>query len=195
MLDSTPPLSSTSIAIPSSSASENGTTPLNPVAQYIVLDEDPQRPVEVIEDADSNAADTEETGLEAIGDGLGEEDCDDGDADEDDDEIDPAADDTENTSAKRCSRRPLPCWLMSIFKTRLVDASQRDGDRKPRLYAIERTFWFPQPSPHFLLMQNNVSPQLLFNPRFFLWDPEVLCPQGIPCPHCRHQLYRHATIQ
>ena len=184
--------------------SGNGTVPLSPVTQYIVLDEDPQRPVEVIEGVDcesdiaaNDAADGEEIdspGLEAIGDGLGEEDCADGEADEDDDEIDPAAQDTENMTANPCPCHPLPNWLMNTFKARLVEASQRGTDWKPQLYAVEQTFWFPQPSPHFLLMQNDVSPQLLLNPRFFLWDPEVLCPEGIPCPHCRHQLYRHATI-
>ena len=70
----------------------------------------------------------------------------------------------------------------------------RDAKGRPPLYAVHCTFWFPQHSTFFFLDRNNPPPpQKLFNPRFFLWDPEVLC-SGIPCPNCRTPLQRHQPI-
>jgi len=47
-----------------------------------------------------------------------------------------------------------------------------------------QTFWFLQPSTYFLIRKGS-TPQQIFNPLFFLWDPAALCPNGIPCPNCQ----------
>jgi len=117
---------------------------------------------------------------------------DDEEGDEADDERDPAAEDAGSNMPRQ--RRPLPVWLAEAFKSRLADANQRGANGLPKLYAVNQTFWFPQPSTYFLLRQPQLSPPLLYNPRFFLWDPAVLCLNGIPCPQCQHRLYHHGHI-
>jgi hypothetical protein len=47
---------------------------------------------------------------------------------------------------------------------------------------------------HSSLLQKGSTPQQIFNPLFFLWDPDALCPDGIPCPNCRNVLHRHQAI-
>jgi hypothetical protein len=162
----------------------------NPPTQSIIADEDPQRSVEISEDDEDD---------EATGDGLGEEDGDPDDEGEGDDDFDEGFefDDkgtTGNLKAKP-SRRPLPPWLLESFKARVAESSSqyRDTAGLPPLYAQHQTFWFPQPSTYFLIKKGS-TPQQLFNPRFFLWDPEALCPNGIPCPNCRRVLHRHQAI-
>lgn len=173
--------------------------PVPAAVRCIILDEDPQREIETIGDNgdDDGMYDANENGdspgLEAVGDGIGEEDCDAGEGDECDDEEDPSAENAGNSSKKSPQRRALPIWLVEAFKVRLANASQRDQDGWPKLYAIDQTFWFLHRSTYSFLQQN-ASPQLLYNPCFFLWDLEALCSQGIPCPNCHHRLYRHTHI-
>src|SRR6266498_4690591 len=80
--------------------------------------------------------------LEAVGDGIGEEDCDAGKGDECNDEEDPSAEDAGNSSKKPPQCRALPIWLVEAFKMRIANASQQDQDGWPKLYAIDQTFWF-----------------------------------------------------
>lgn len=155
----------------------------------IILEEDPQRAVEISDDDEDD---------EATGNGLGHEDGDPDDEDELDDEGDegPDVDDGKGMAAKaQPCRHPLPSWLLEPFKARVAESSTqyRNAAGLPPLYAIHRTFWFPQPSTFFLVTTNS-TPQQIFNPLFFLWDPEALCPNGIPCPNCRNALHRHQAI-
>lgn len=99
-----------------------------------------------------------------------------------------------SVEGKSRRRRSLPTWLADVFKVRVAEANDRDANGLPKLYAVDQTFWFPQRSTSFLLRQPQLTPQMLYNPRFFLWDPLALCRDGIPCPHCQHRLYRHSPI-
>lgn len=156
----------------------------------IISDEDPQCAAEIYDEAN----------FDAVGDGLGEDDeyRNDDDEIEDDDESD---DDemegppwTASETRKPC--RPLPIWLREAFQAKVEECGPQfcDAMGMPPLYARHQTFWFPQPSSFFLLKQKHRSPQLLFNPQFFLWDPEPLCQFGIPCPNCKTTLQRHQVI-
>jgi len=98
-------------------------------------------------------------------------------------------------SAKNTNRNPLPSWLMTKFREHVEASNKRDGNRLPPLYAKHQTFWFPSKSPFFSLLQKQVTPQCLFNPRFFLWDPEPLVFGGIPCPMCGQKLMRHGHVE
>src|SRR5262249_523808 len=91
------------------------------------------------------------------------------------------------------ARRPLPTWLKTAFNDKMQE-SRNCVNGLPPLYCIHRTFWFPRPSTFFLLSKPVVQPPNLFNPRFFLWDPLPLCPNGIRCPNCTKPLRRHCEI-
>lgn len=90
----------------------------------------------------------------------------------------------------------LPPWLFSEFKAKVAEADARNDDMLPPLYRDHRTFWFPQPSAFFILNEGHLNPAKLYNPRFFLWDPQVLCPNGIKCPipQCGARLVRHGVL-
>ena len=158
--------------------------------ECIIPDEDPQRPVDLGDDDEEEEGD---------GEGTGSDDLYEAKSDEGDDEGDPnqvpasaGPDDSEKTQ----TRRPLPGWLLSHFRMKVAECGPnfRDANGLPPLYATGNTFWFPQPSISFLLKHDNLSPEKLYNPRFFLWDPEPLCDGSIPCPICRHCLHRNGHI-
>jgi hypothetical protein len=90
-------------------------------------------------------------------------------------------------------KSPYPSWLMTTFREYVEASNKRDG-KLPPLYANHGSFWFPTKSRFFVLCQNHPTPQDLFTPRFFLWDPEPLVFGGIPCPNCGLQLLRHGHI-
>ncbi|EKM74532.1 hypothetical protein AGABI1DRAFT_95562 [Agaricus bisporus var. burnettii JB137-S8] len=130
----------------------------------IIQDEDPNS---VIQD-DVDASDEE---TNADGKGIGE--------DDDCDDIGPEDDGGSREGRKR---RPLPGWLLDAFNERVEESKQRDAQGLPPLYLIHRSFWFPQKSSFFILDEKkHLSPSNLFNPKFFLWDPQALYP-SIPCP-------------
>lgn len=113
-------------------------------------------------------------------DGLGS-----GDEEEDDEEED--EDTTQSNKRRQCN---LPMWLMKQFNQRLEECRIRNAQGLPALYYNNKTFWFPTPSPFFLLGHPDISPQDLMIARFFLWDPGVLCSR-ISCPNCSSPLTRH----
>ncbi|KIM37653.1 hypothetical protein M413DRAFT_49570, partial [Hebeloma cylindrosporum] len=157
----------------------------------IIPDEDPQQDIETAGGDDEGGDD--EAGIN--GDGLGEEDEVPDEGDEADDEED-SQQEGNSSSRTKSTRRPLPKWLLELFNARVAESSTpyRNADGLPPLYANHKTFWFPQSSTFFFLKQTSTTPQQLFNPRFFLWDPDALCPRGIPCPNCRTVLQRHQAI-
>lgn len=114
-------------------------------------------------------------------DGLG------GDELPDDDEEEFEDDDAQTKKRRRYNP---PTWLMNQFNQKLEECRRRDAQGLPALYRDNCTFWFPIPSPFFLLRGSSISPEGLMIARFFLWDPEVLC-SGISCPNCSSRLVRH----
>ncbi|KAG6818718.1 hypothetical protein H0H93_002526, partial [Arthromyces matolae] len=140
-------------------------------------------PHEDIEFDDTIDEDEGEIGLS--GEGIGVDD----DEDEEDEE-------TENQNEPPRSRQyhPLPHWLKQIFDQRVHESGIRGKDGLPPLYRDHHTFWFPRQSNYFALRDLNPSPSSLYNYEMFLWDPEALLPNGIPCPNCSTRLYRHGHI-
>lgn len=148
------------------------------ILHQIIPPEDPQCLVELNDEDDKN--------MEVSGDGLGDEDEFDVEGDEVDDERDPGEEDAgaPNTTGPH-PQCPMPLWLRDAFKMKVMESAQHNEKGLPPLYANHQTFWFPQSSTFFIVQQKGVSPQNLYNPQFALWDPEPLCPNGIPCPNCR----------
>jgi hypothetical protein len=146
----------------------------------VIADEDIERHV-------ASADDNEEDGYFGLmGDGLGEEDQGGEDEQEDGEEI----------AGSAARRHPLPEWLQKAFDIKVIESACaiRGPDGLPPLYRDHKTFWFPQQSTYFLLRSQSISPQDLYNPRFFLWDPAALCLNGIPCPNCHVSLKPHGHI-
>ena len=145
----------------------------------VIADENIERSVAAADD------DEEDGYFGLMGDGLGEDD--ENDLDE--------HDDTTAGASQAGERRPLPTWLKNAFNSKVNESarSRRGPDGVPPLYRDHKTFWFPQQSTFFLL-RNSVTPQDLYNPRFFLWDPAALCLDGIPCPDCHVGLKPHGNI-
>ncbi|KAF8186024.1 hypothetical protein BJ912DRAFT_852498 [Pholiota molesta] len=162
----------------------------------IVPGEDAQHPIE-LECSDDDDDNDEYAGL--VEDGVGAENDKIGQNDKDsDDKEDPAdlsADENDAGQSGRHIRRPLPAWLLSEFQAKVKESNTRGQDGLPPLYRDHQTFWFPQKSTFFLLQQSNPTPQLLYNPRFFLWDPMALCPDGIRCLNCKSTLHRHGHLR
>ena len=160
----------------------------------IIPGEDPERLVDLDGEGDDGGS-GDGGGIEADGEGLGDDYNGPDVSDEVDDEHDPMEEEDTGTGIKPSRSRRLPDWLHKAFETRLVEASPafRNNEGLPRLYFENQTFWFPSRSKFFMLRNEIPSPQQLHNPRFFLWDPEPLC-KGIPCPNCRTILQRHGHI-
>jgi hypothetical protein len=155
---------------------------LQGLTYHMVLEEDIQREVEVPSDDED-----EEQMYGDMGQGIGRE-----DSVPIENEVDPEVglpDDEVDGNEK--GKLP-PLWLMTEFKARLAECSSRTSNNLPKLYALG-TFWFPQKSSYFLLQDNDLIPETLFRPRFFLWDPEPLVFGGIPCPNCKTKLTRHGS--
>lgn len=160
--------------------------------QRIIPEEDQQQALRFDDDNDD--------AYEADGDGIGQEDNDFGDEGDRDEDEDIDGEFNENigdaaTGKERQTRRPLPERLCRAFQDVVAACGPDSRDEKglPPLYYRDRTFWYPQPSTFFLL-HNAPSPQKLFNPQFFVWDPEPLCAGGICCPRCGVRLRRHGNV-
>jgi len=65
-------------------------------------------------------------------------------------------------------------WPMQINVTQMGCQSSMLLIKPFGFLSRRHTFFFDNPSFHRL-------------PRFFLWDPAVLCLNGIPCPRCQHR--------
>jgi len=160
-------------------------------AHTIIPNIDQERAIDQEDDNDEDGP------MEGSGDGLGDEDDAGDDEDGEDDKEDVEEDeDQSKTRQKARKARPLPSWLLEPFRIHVEQsgAAHRDANGLPPLYSRHSTFYFPQPAVFFLLANHTTpSPQTLYNPRFFLWDPLALC-KLIPCPKCRCPLNRHNVI-
>ncbi|KAF6758767.1 hypothetical protein DFP72DRAFT_1167168 [Ephemerocybe angulata] len=136
-----------------------------------------------------------ENELEIDGAGLGDDFDEVGEGEEDSSGSDTNS--TESNNGTRPGRRvphPLPPHIMDPFKIFVKESSVRNSDGLPPLYA-SRSFWFPSKSTFFTLRNAVVpTPESMYCPDFFLWDPISLCSAGIPCPSCRKPLQRHTHI-
>lgn len=140
---------------------------------------------------DEGQPDGEDDGTDGLlNDGVGEE-------DEGSDNEEQGGDASEGAANPQISgaRRKLPGWLQSQFDEKLKLAGIRDKGL-PLLYSRDKTFWFPVEDPYFALQHPDaLSPQKMFQARFFLWDPDVLLNGAqIPCPICRTGLNRLCSI-
>ncbi|KAJ7223233.1 hypothetical protein GGX14DRAFT_557813 [Mycena pura] len=141
--------------------------------------------------ADEGQQDGEEDGTDGLlNDGVGEE-----DEGSDDEEQDGEAPEDRPTPPSSQPRHKLPGWLQSQFDKKLMLAGIRDKG-VPLLYSRDKTFWFPIEDPYFALQHpESLSPQKMFQARFFLWDPDVLLGGArIPCLICRTGLNRLCPI-
>ncbi|CAK5267877.1 unnamed protein product, partial [Mycena citricolor] len=169
-----------------------GSTSTNPShPQPICADRRPT--VEEIEDEED-----EEDGYDDyLNDGIGEDPG--GDDDEDDGDSDGLSGGQESSSADpkpQRTPRPYPTWVTSRFTSHVAASAQRGADGLPPLYRDHKSFWFLAEDPFFSTQNvEDLKPESLFHPRFFLWDPMAL--GQVPCPRegCRSNLNRHATIK
>ena len=148
--------------------------------QCVIPDEDPDRPI--------SEGDGEEDGyFDLMGDGEGDED----DGGEDEDNLD-ADVDADGSSTKRVPR-PLPPSIKTAYEKHLAYLKRTSGSQsKPRLYEIDQTFWLPHKANYFILHGNaKPTPEMLYNHRWFYWDPDYLVDGGLRCPNCSTHLYRH----
>uniref|UniRef100_A0A8H7XMQ7 DUF6729 domain-containing protein n=1 Tax=Psilocybe cubensis TaxID=181762 RepID=A0A8H7XMQ7_PSICU len=177
------------VVLPSSTSHD----PPNLLSQHstsniqIIPEENPSRAV------DWGDEDEDEVDLECLGEGIGQEFEFAQNEDERGDEVDPL-DQNSELQESSCVDCAPPAWLQKAFNSKISESSSenRDENGLPLLYAKHRTIWFPQPSPYFLLLQNEPSPSKLFNPRMCLWDPRALFRIG--CPKCKFPLRRHGHI-
>jgi len=151
----------------------------------IALDAEEQIAYEIDDD---HFQDYIESGLD--GDGIG---FDDYACDQDDD--DPEAKSGTNNAGNKSSaqRRPMPIWLRDEVDEKICFLQKTDSTGCPILYAEHETFWLPMKCGWFKMNNSrSLYPSLLYNPRFFYWDPLHLV--NIKCPNCQTLLTRHGGI-
>ncbi|SJL12113.1 uncharacterized protein ARMOST_15534 [Armillaria ostoyae] len=76
------------------------------------------------------------------------------------------------------SVRPPPGWLMASFEANLQIVKDsiigHGASTKITIYDWLKSFWLPRIDSFFILQQRDITPSLLYNPRFFYWDPLAL---------------------
>ncbi|KAG9223671.1 hypothetical protein CCMSSC00406_0008554 [Pleurotus cornucopiae] len=174
------------LSLPNSTATPPPPSPgdLFPAETQIIPDNDPSRLCSLPDDDDDDDSNPE-AGF--VDDGLGEEE----DIDEGGEEA------LASDKGKKPHNRRLPPWLQGEFEHHLAESSKRASDGLPALYRDHQTFWFPRPATFFRLQEKSISPQILYNYQFFLWDPLPLVPGGIICPNkgCTERLWRHDHVR
>ncbi|PPR00595.1 hypothetical protein CVT24_005446 [Panaeolus cyanescens] len=159
--------------------------------QHFVCDVDGHDVDEDVDDDDGDGSHCLEN--EASGEGIGvNEERPSGDEEEDEVDPDDALQDNplSNESQKREPRAP---WLLVVFNSLSAEARKRTTKGVPLLYTETQSFWFVHKSAYLILRAAGFPiPQLLYNPRFFLWDPLAL--ETVPCPYCKTPLVRHGQI-
>ena len=94
-------------------------------------------------------------------------------------------------------KRPPPPFVMKCFNAHLVFIKAANGSQPGiktvnRFYQLHESFWLPRKDTFFLFQLSDITPTILYNPRFFYWDPLLLV-DHIPCPksYCSGKLIRH----
>ncbi|KAF8999553.1 hypothetical protein BDZ89DRAFT_1147679 [Hymenopellis radicata] len=132
-----------------------------------------------------------------------EEDDDGGEeVDDPDDASLPPVGDEDDDHPSSLGARPPPPWLMELFEAHITvirgtSKERGAGTARRSIYDQTQSFWLPRRSdnPFFLLRVPIITPWLIYNPRFFYWDPLLLVDR-IACPcitGASHGQYRHAT--
>ena len=125
---------------------------------------------------DDHFQDFIEYGLD--GDGIGSEDY----AGQDGDELDPAIQEIRDSLSPQ--HKPMPIWLQDEVAKKIDFLKKVDSTG---------SFWLPMKCGWFKMNNSRrMYPSLLYNPRFFYWDPLYLV--KIKCPNCRTPLTRHGGI-
>jgi hypothetical protein len=99
----------------------------------------------------------------------------------------------DDTSPLPIGRRPPPPFVMKCFEAVLTYIkSVNDFKENKHFYRVLGSFWVPRRDTFFLYHLQNISPTLLYNPRFFYWDPLLLV-DCICCPEkdCLGKMKRH----
>lgn len=118
---------------------------------------------------------------DAIGDGIGAE------GGEEDGEIEQDITDAFTTPQAEQPAPPQPQWLIDFLDWCSKESKKRVNG-VPLLY-LAKKFWFDEEAPYFRLQSATLTPQLLYKPRAFLWDPIVF--ERIGCPYCSKPVIRH----
>ncbi|KAH6903570.1 hypothetical protein BKA70DRAFT_1433610 [Coprinopsis sp. MPI-PUGE-AT-0042] len=136
-------------------------------------------------------------GVDYSGEGIGEEDGGEDEGDERDDEgaIDGDEEDEVGKSGPRArARLAQPNWLLTLFAAIIKSMNEKDTNGVPVLYSCNQTFWVEPPAAWFLLNNGGpISPQRIFQPQFFVWDPQAVF-KNLSCPSCKNTLHRHSAM-
>ena len=157
--------------------------PPTPPDVFILPQSDPTQPI-------SSGEDIDEDNLYSALNGNGIND------DADDFVSESGAIEDDGTPLPRGRNSPPP-YVMQAFSLHLSyvkSCTEGAGNKKKsRVYEKLQSFWMPHSDTFFLLQLPNLTPSLLYNPRFLYWDP-LLFLDHIPCPHaekCGGKLWRH----
>ena len=157
--------------------------PPTPPDVFILPQSDPTQPI-------SSGEDIDEDNLYSALNGNGIND------DADDFVSESGAIEDDGTPLPRGRNSPPP-YVMQAFSLHLSyvkSCTEGAGNKKKsRVYEKLQSFWMPHSDTFFLLQLPNLTPSLLYNPRFLYWDP-LLFIDHIPCPHaekCGGKLWRH----
>ena len=113
------------------------------------------------------------------------------DVDEDLDIEDDFMESEEIPKAKHARVRP-PKWLSDVLKEKLQIVEKRDKLNKYSFYDEHESFWLPQKSNWFKMMKAKIlGPELLYEQRWFFWDPMQLTRIQCPRERCNSWLTRH----
>ena len=85
-----------------------------------------------------------------------------------------------------------PKWFSEVLKEKLQIVEKHDKGQKYSFYEEYESFWLPQKSSWFKMMKTKIlGPELLYEQRWFFWDPMQLT--RIQCPRQRSNswLTRH----
>ena len=90
------------------------------------------------------------------------------------------------------TRQWLPPIVNEAYHNHLEYIKKTKGaDCKPRLYAVDGTFWLSRQANFFIIHgSSKPRPSQLYAPRFFYWDPEHLIQGSLLCPKCCSPLQR-----
>ena len=165
-------LQSNADGISQTTASESvaNNTPGPPPVRVIVAEQDEDAVV-------TDNSETEEIGIENLGNPNVE---DDEDGDNDNEDRDHDSDESTGSSSK-----DYPEWFSKLLEEKLELVSKQVNG-KCTFYAQVENFWLPQKAGWFNMLQaKTLRPEAAYNPRWFYWDPldlvRIKCPNFKTC--------------
>ena len=92
---------------------------------------------------------------------------------------------------KHACVRP-PKWFSNVLKEKLQIVEKHDRNGKFSFYDEHESFWLPQKSSWFKIMKAKIlGPELLYEQRWFFWDPMQITRIQCPRERCNSWLTRH----